>query len=72
MRSMADVMKDQPFLVDLVVVVCNGCRAERNFPIFPPFRSADEFIAWEKTKPVTPCPCGYPTADLKLRLAATN
>jgi hypothetical protein len=68
---MAD-LADKPFVVDLVIAVCNGCHGERNYPIDPPFRTADAFIAWQKSGVVTPCSCGYPTADLKLRIADQN
>lgn len=63
-----DDLGQRPFVVDKVIAVCNGCRSERTYPIDPPFRSAEGFIRWETRKPVTPCSCGYPTADLKLHL----
>lgn len=64
--------EDKPFVVDHVIVHCNGCGQERKFPIDPPFRSADAFIAWQKSGVVTPCSCGYPTADMKLHLVDEN
>jgi hypothetical protein len=64
--------KDLPFVVDLIVVICNGCGSERKIPIDPPFRSAKEFIAWHKTDPVSRCECGAPTADFKLWMADQN
>jgi hypothetical protein len=65
---------ERPFVVDLVTVICNGCQAERKFPIDPPFRSAKEFIEWQKSEPppVAPCSCGFPTCDMKLRLFDQN
>lgn len=65
---MSKPIEDRPFIVDLVIAVCNGCQGERNFPIDPPFRSAEDFITWEKKKLIPRCDCGYPTADLKLRI----
>ena len=65
-------LKTTPFIVSLVIVQCNGCGEERNFPISPPFRSAEDFIRWEKGKPIPPCTCGFKTADLKLRLDNPN
>lgn len=67
-----DALAGKSFVVGLVIAVCNGCGSERNFPIAPPFRSAQEFIDWEKRKPIPPCVCGSPTADLKLRLDDPN
>jgi hypothetical protein len=67
-----DPLKERPFVVDLVIVVCNGCGAERKIPIDPPFRSAQEFITWQKSSLISRCGCGSPTADLKLRLADQN
>ena len=64
---MSDIA-DRPFVVDEVIAVCNGCRGERRFPIDPPFRTAEAFITWQKGGTITPCSCGYPTADLKLHL----
>lgn len=69
---MSKPIEERQFIVDLVICVCNGCQAERKFPIDPPFRSAEAFIAWEKSKPIPRCDCGSPTADLKLRIAEPN
>lgn len=57
------------FVVDHIIVICNGCGSERKILIDPPFRSAQEFIAWERKKLIRPCDCGSPTCDLKLHLA---
>jgi hypothetical protein len=65
-------LAERPFIVDLIIVLCNGCGSERKIPIDPPFRSAKEFIDWEKRKPIPRCSCGFPTADLKLRIADSN
>lgn len=39
----------RPFVVEKIIAVCNGCQGERVFLIDPPLRSADEFIAWQKS-----------------------
>lgn len=68
MTSGAPYPKDKPFVVDRVVLVCNGCQGERTFDLDPHFRSAKEVIAWLKTVP-TPCPhCNSSTCDAKLRM----
>ena len=57
------------FLVDLIILVCNGCQAERRYDLSAaPLRSAQELIAWMKSKP-TPCGCGASTCDVKARMA---
>lgn len=62
----------KPFVVDHIIVTCNGCRHGRKIFIDPPFRSAQEFIDWEKTKPVPACGCGHPTAEFKLHIVDQN
>lgn len=63
---------ERPFVINLIVIVCNGCQSERKILIDPPFRGAEEFIAWEKKKLVPRCDCGFPTADYKLYIADEN
>lgn len=69
---MPEPLETRPFVVDHVIVICNGCGSERKILIDPPFRSAREFIAWEQKKPVPRCACGSPTADFKLHIADQN
>jgi hypothetical protein len=67
-------IEEKLFIVDMVIVHCaQGCGSERSIPINPPFRSAEEFIKWQKMPgSIPPCSCGCPVADLKLRMADEN
>ena len=62
----------RPFVVDAVIRVCNGCGSEVTIPIDPPWRSAQEFIAWHKAGHIPRCDCGATTCDLKLHIADQN
>lgn len=64
--------KTLQFVVDHVIVICNGCHSERKFLIDPPFRSAQEFIEWHKKGTIERCSCGHPTSDFKLHLVDQN
>lgn len=56
------------FEVDKIILVCNGCSAEREFYPDVPLRSAEELIEWMNTKP-SRCPyCPSKTCDVKARL----
>jgi hypothetical protein len=59
--------KNQEFIVDKIILVCNGCQKERTFLINPHLYSVQELINWMKTKP-TPCECGAPTCDVKAHM----
>lgn len=67
MTGVSDNLKDKPFIVDEITLVCNGCRDERVFSLKERIRSAEELITWMKTK-ATACPCGAATCDVKARL----
>jgi hypothetical protein len=59
--------KNSQFIVDKIILVCNGCQSEREFEIIPHIYSAEELITWMKTKP-TACTCGASTCDVKARM----
>lgn len=61
------IKKSDPFIVDEIILVCNGCQLERKFVIEPHIYSAQELIDWINTKP-TPCNCGAKTCNVKARI----
>lgn len=63
--------RNEPFIVDKIILVCNGCQSERTFIIEPHIYSAQELITWMKTKP-TSCECGAPTCDVKCHMKAIS
>ena len=65
-------LEERPFVVDHIIVVCKTCGSERKLVIDPPFRSAKEFITWEKQKTIPRCSCGAHTCDLQLHIADEN
>jgi len=60
-------MSSASFVVDHIVLVCNGCKVERTFWLDAPITSAEQLIEWMKTKP-PPCVCGAKTCDVKAHL----
>ena len=67
LKKDAGLGKNEPFLIDQVTLICNGCRGERVFELEKRIESAYELITWMNIYP-TACSCGAATCDIKCRM----
>lgn len=58
------------FECDHVIVICQGCKGERQVYPDRPLRRVEEVLEWIKTEP-TGCVCGATHCDLKMHLRPT-
>jgi hypothetical protein len=59
--------ESDPIRVDQVILICQGCKAERLFYPKPILVGAAAIKAWLDAKP-TRCQCGATHCDAKMRL----
>lgn len=55
-------------IVDHVIVQCVRCRSERKVWPDAHIKGAQAIIDWVKQTPISPCPCGAETCNLKMHL----